>query len=241
MRCSETERAIICHASLVAPERLVSSAKSKAATEFGTLAHYFKETGITNPEWAKPADVDLLERKVLLSGIDRAKIWPSSGRHEVTFAMNLVTLQVNWFEGCREDADAWKKAHSEGNTEWLTGTSDYEDDSQDWTDDLKTGSWPVIARTCAQLRSYSLPRWVTMGMPMKYNRRVTITQWPKYPIAALPKRNEHWLCGLDLMMHLEALQRARTHTDEYNITEDGCKFCKAKKTYEDLTCEEALI
>ena len=234
MRCSETSRAIVCPGSLVAPRRLLPSSNSKKATGFGTLAHHWKETGETNPAWASSTDVDLLERKVLMSGIEREMIW-SGGIHELTFALNLVTLELHEYGGPRAWADWWKKLHG---PEWLTGTSDYETEEE--INDLKTGSWPVSAHDNAQLKSYALRHWRLAGMQMDYKRKVSIIQWSKYPINALPTYVHSTVSGLDLMLHLESLQWAFLHPSEYNITDEGCKFCHAKADYKDFTCVEAL-
>ncbi len=153
----------------------------------------------------------------------------------MSFALNLESLQIEEYDGVREGADAFKESYDPAL--WLTGTSDYEDDER--TDDLKTGSWPVRAQDNPQLKSYVLPRWIKLGQPIDWRRRLTITQWPKYPISALPTVDEGWVTGLDMAMHLEALQWARTHTNEFNITDEGCKFCPGKTTYQDLACEEA--
>ena len=170
-----------------------------------------------------------------MSGIDREMIW-QGGTHELTFALNLETLELHEYRGPRAWADWWKKLHG---PEWLTGTSDYETETE--VNDLKTGNWPVSPHYNPQLKSYALRHWRLAGMPMDYERRVSITQWQKYPIRALPTYGVSTVSGLDLMLHLESLQWARRHPAEYNITDEGCRFCPAKTDYKDTTCEEALL
>lgn len=238
MRSSASARAIACPASLLAPNRLVRSARTNAAAAFGHLAHAWVETGVVGITGASAPDIDLLERKILLSGIDRDRLWPANGEHEVTFAVHLKSLEVRLYKenSLDLDRDRWKETWD--TSEWLTGTSDYE--TEDWLDDLKTGSWPVSPIDNPQLRSYALWRWLRAGRPFRYKRDVSITQWPKYPIVGLPARSWSCVTGFDLEEHLEALQWSVSHPTEYNITEEHCLFCQAKSAHKDIACPEVL-
>jgi hypothetical protein len=65
-------------------------------------------------------------------------------------------------------------------------------------------------------------------MPMAWDGLVSITQWPKYPLAGKPVRTSYQLSGFDLLEHLEDLRWAMAHPDEVNPDEEACRFCAAK-------------
>ncbi len=229
MRCSESDRAVICPASLVLPRTRVPNAKRDAAAAWGTDCHGWVETGRT--------DNEAVEHKALLSGIRREDWWPAGGRHEVTFAIHLPTRVVHLYDEAVQLAvdsnisrDGWKAAFI--GPEWLTGTIDYlgTRKGRPWVDDLKTGRWPVDPRKSRQLRSYALLPWILEGCPIDALYYRSITHWPRYPLAELPTRTglEHPLTGLDLMTHLDDLRWSVEHPDEANPTEDGCRFCESK-------------
>lgn len=205
------------------PRTREPNAKRDAAADWGTLTHAWVETGETDDE--------TLERKIMLSGIVREDWWPPSGLHEVTFAIELFDVRAERFTGPRDEADAWK-AQFYGNPRYLTGTIDYLNTTGiPWVDDLKTGRWPV-PYTKRQIHSYVLLPWVEEGCPLdarKYRR--SITQWPKYPLAELPRRSglEHPLTTLDLACHLDDLRWSVENPDEANPTEEGCRFCECRR------------
>lgn len=180
--------------------------------------------------WADDRDCALLEKKVLATGIKRHEWWPPSyGRHEVTFAVNLKTLSLCEYTGSRDGADAWKKRFGPA---WLTGTIDWEGrlpyEGTPWIDDLKTGRWPVHPDS-KQLLSYGLYPWLKAERSKSWGCARSITQWPKYPIAALPIRT--WgtpMCGLDMEEHVDDLRYSLEHPTETNPTEEGCRFCDCR-------------
>jgi hypothetical protein len=227
VRASESDRTLICPASLVLPRTpRERSEKTNRAAAFGTLAHHWVETGET-AGCGDPRDVQLLEEKIVLSGICREDWW-SDGRHEVSFAINLLTGEVLDYE---DRGDGWQnrddwKASFKG-SEWLTGTIDYLYENGS-VDDLKTGAWKVDPATSGQLRSYALYPWMRVGMPLDWRSTVSITSWPKYPKHAPPTREYHELTGFDLLDHLEDLRWAATHPDEVNPSDEGCRYCDAK-------------
>lgn len=234
MRASETGRSLICPASLVLPRapRPPSERREKAAA-WGTLCHWWKEHGSTEMPGASPADVKCLEKKLVLSGVEREQWWPG-GDHEVTFSISLLTEDptrggLSLWRGPRELADQWKKSFDSFH---LTGTIDLLDwgdrSTTAWVDDLKTGRWPVDPATSAQLRSYALVPWIAAGCPMAWDGLVSITQWERYPLVGLPVRTYHQLSSLDLMEHLELLRWAAEHPDEVNPDDEACRFCDCK-------------
>ncbi len=230
MRASSSDRSIACPASLVLPTVVrIRPEKTERAAAFGTLAHWWKETGESDPDWADPRDVKCLERKLFLSGIKREEWW-SGGEHEVTFALDLATLELHEYgEGKGEQfltRDKWKEQWS-GMPGWLTGTIDYL-----WPDgsinDLKTGAWPVDPWTSKQLRSYALHPWVKAGRPPRWNVLLGIDWWQKYPQNGLPIRTEALTSGFELHDHLEDLRWASEHPEEVNPGDEQCRWCESK-------------
>ncbi len=243
MRASSTDRTIACPASLVEQSRLVRREASDLAAGYGTLAHHWKQHGNTELDGASDTDRDFVERKILLSGIKRDVLW-TGGAHEVTFALGLDGSgpylhndTVEKYSGLT--ADAWKKK-DEFSGPWLTGTIDYLADG--WIDDLKCGKWPVDPRTSGQLKSYALFMWFTDRQPFSWDIEVSITHWPKYPIGKKPARTYTTLTGLDMEQHLEALNHAYYHPDEYNPgyrfsydpddeSPEPCTFCDSREPF----------
>lgn len=228
MRASETDRGVVCPASLftIKSHRDRSENADKAAA-FGTLVHFWKETGDPIMPGASAKDQVCLEKKLLLSDIRREDWWVG-GQHEVTFALNLESLSPIRYPQ-RAGRDEWKAAFPPD--KWLTGTIDYLYDDGNG-DDLKTGRWPVDAHTSRQLKSYALLPWVEAGCPSGWEKAWSITQWERYPLAGLPKRTATMLTSFDLRDHLEDLRWAAAHPDEVNPTEEGCKFCDCKPNCE---------
>lgn len=202
MRASESDRTLICSASLVLPRSNLKSPDTIKAAEYGTAAHAWVETG-------EETDRNVT-RKVLRSGINREKWWPPEGRHEVAFALNLFTLELRKYKGKRAGADAWKRKY-DGKKQWLTGTVDYLHThlGRPWVDDFKSGKWPVDYRT-AQVTSYLLLPWVDEGCPNEGLYYRSITQWPLYPLDALPTRTGLGdpATAIELKMHLDDLKFA---------------------------------
>jgi hypothetical protein len=233
VRASETDRTLICPASLVLPRtQRTRSEKTNRAAAFGTLAHHFVETGETDPAWGDPRDIQLLEEKILLSGIRREDYW-RRGRHEVTFAIHLPTETVYEYGVTPNpslsnetlDRDEWKLRYA--GPEYLTGTIDYLYDDGSVTD-LKTGSWEVNPETSKQLRSYGLFPWLKAGKPLGWDRVLSIDTWKKYPKHALPTRSGVVVTGFELMDHLEDLKWAATHPGEVVPGDEQCRFCDCK-------------
>ena len=226
MRASETDRVVACPASQHVIGTKHRTEKADIAAAWGDLVHHWKETGETNPAWAKEKEIACLDKKLLLSDTQRDYYWRlEDGEHEVSFALHLVTLEIQLYshyaESCirrlepPEDRDDWKARFG---TEWLTGTVDWlhwgTDETVPWIDDLKTGHWPVDPKKAGQLRSYALLPWVLQGCPIDWECAVSVTKWERYPLAGRPTRSAHRLSGLDLAEHLEALRHASAHHEE---------------------------
>ncbi len=181
---------------------------------------------------ASKADVLCLEKKLLLSDIKRDEWWPTSegAAHETSFAFHIDTHVVKWFEGEKTEGDAWK-ATFYSKKKWVTGTCDWSwvhDSYYISIDDLKTGRWPVSAKDNKQLLTYAMPFWLKMGKPLKCAIHLSITQWERYPLHGLPKRNWARATGLDMLMHLQDLKHALENPQEASANKDNCRFCDAK-------------
>lgn len=220
VRASGTDRALLCPASLVLEKTETPNPKRDKAAAFGTAMHAYWETG--------KSDDDAVIKRVAMSGVRRRDYWPSSGEHEVSFAIHLPTAKAQRYKGKRGGSDAWKKKFG---PEYLTGSIDYLGAhlGRPLVSDLKTGSWPVDPRSANQLLSYLLLPWIEEGRPggAVYYREVV--QFPRYPLTGQPERKgPHPVTGVRLLLHLENLRYAVENTDEANPTEDGCRFCDCK-------------
>lgn len=100
----------------------------------------------------------------------------------------------------------------------MTGTIDWYGRllGRRWIDDLKTGAFPVNVFTSKQVRTYALVAWFEDGCPFKWECKVSITWWSKYPLDGLPKREFHTLTGFDMMEHLADICWALEHPNEVN-------------------------
>lgn len=214
LRASSSDRVLACPYSLVAPRyELPRRKKTAEANEFGSLTHYWVETGRFDYTGATANDVKTLKKKIALSGIERERWWPpETGRHEVTFAFNPFTLELVMFRGKRDKADAWKKGKRWEPTRWVTGTIDWlgkRGPHKRWhVDDLKTGAWDVDVETSKQVRTYAVVPWLLDGQPYDWECDTSITQWPKYPLPDEPGRTWHVLTEMDLMEHLADIRWA---------------------------------
>lgn len=235
MRASESDRGLLCPASLVREKTGPRSINADKAANWGTLCHLWKETGDTENN-------KTLAKKLLRSGTNRESLWPKasdSHGHECTFSIHLESLQLRvWTpKGSKYPRDHWKRRHPRntyltGSIDWLSKVSRKGLPELPWVDDLKTG-YPVIAKRSKQLRSYALVPWV-MG-DCATDVWVSITNWPKYPLAGKPKRNWHLLKSADLAAHWQKLKWTINNTHIAKPSDDACRFCLCKPD-----CEEYL-
>lgn len=227
MRASASDRIVNCPASLVLPRVREANERRDDAAAYGTLVHHWMETGDSSPEWARPSHVALLARKLEASGVRREDWW-RGGVHESTWALNLRTLDLQRHTGGPNTRDEWKEAFDP--LEWLTGTIDWSMVDPLRADDLKTGWCPEV-RYNKQLLSYGLFLWFNSGCTGD-TVDLSITHWPKYPIAAPPKRYSWVATSVDLECHLADLQFSMANSDLeiYDGSGNGyCRFCESKK------------
>lgn len=154
-----------------------------AAANWGTAAHAWKETGLYPGGTTGVA----LKKRVAASGIDRLKLWPVTGVHEVALAYNVV--RGNVMMSTSKDAaynDRWKAAFDD---EWVTGSLDFVDDvfGEPWLDDLKTGRLVHYKDYEAQ-QSFYVMAWCLADKGKLTRSRSTLTHWPRYPLGGLPSR-----------------------------------------------------
>ncbi len=187
---------------------------------------------------ASPADIKCLDKKLEMSSIARDEWWPpGQGEHEVAFAFHVYTNEVRWYRGDKVAGDEWKAGFYQW-PEWISGTADwaYAAKGLIGVDDLKTGRWPVSAADNKQLMTYAMPFWLEQGMPLKCRLTLSITQWERYPLGGLPKRN-WWpggAGGLDMMAHLQDLRWALEHPGEAAPDRETCMFCDCKNDCPDF-------
>jgi len=114
------------------------------------------------------------------------------------------------YDGERGGADEWKKQARFEPSRWVTGTIDWLGKRRGrwWVDDLKTGAWPVGVEDNKQLLSYVIVPWLMDGKPDEWECDVSITQWGKYPLAALPRRTAGLVTGFEVQEHLQDLRWA---------------------------------
>lgn len=196
MRASRLPLLTKCVGSAVLPN-LPDGEKSdnaRRSAAWGTMVHRWKETGAMVGEGRAPK---MLFEAVAKSGVDRAELWPSEGRHEVAVAVRV--------DGKREVAS--NESHKyETIPGWITGTADFAwrlTGGELWVDDLKTGrvypnpgpedsrrhdpSLEVGANRypqdpgSAQLRFYALAIARLVGYVGVVH--VSITHWPYLPVA----------------------------------------------------------
>lgn len=187
---------------------------------------------------ASVKDIATLKKKLAQSGTRREDYWDeSAGVHEYTFALNATTLELVAHDGPRDGADDWKKSFDYHT--WVTGTIDWYEAGTPRIDDLKTGAFPVWAKDSRQLRTYALVPWVQAGCPFHWEIRVSITQWPRYPLGGQPQRHWHTLTGFDMTEHLDDVRWALAHPNEVNVVpadeESGklspCSGCECREPF----------
>jgi hypothetical protein len=177
-RASELDRVLSCPAS--AHLARIQDSPGEAA-QWGTLVHRWKETG----EWPEDNQATRRRQRALeAAGVTRESLWPSGGRHEVTFALCVRSAFVEAYTGPPEGANAWKASW---NDQWITGTMDYMGDvlGDPWVDDLKTGN-PAHALPGWQFRAYAVAAW---GLAeARRQLQLSVTYWPRYPADGPPRR-----------------------------------------------------
>lgn len=237
MRASESDRGLVCPASLVRPRTAPRSERADTTAAWGTLVHSWKEDG-------DPRGNKTLQKKLTASGIDRESLWPASGDsqvgHEATFSLHLESLSLRiWSsQGSKYSRDHWKRRHPKrdyltGSIDWLSSVSRKGTPLIPWVDDLKTGTWPVSARTSLQLRSYALVPWVLNDCSTDV--WLSITQWPKYRLDGKPKRNWYLCTSSTLAKHLQLIRWCNANTDIAIPTDDGCRFCPCRTSCPDYS------
>lgn len=241
MRASSLPLLLKCPGSATLPQDHTKSDEAIKGSEWGTMVHHWKETGIIRAGADKRTGT-AFTKAVKLSGVDRHDLWPPGGTHETTMAVWVGAGDVladNTEGGCgRLGASAEAVIGLPG---WISGHSDFHWwllDGLLWVDDLKTSKlypnpdeqWPghVPHLAVGENRFPELPTSVQLGfyalalsLALDYKGDVvaSITHWPRLPLArrhALPERIWHtYSSGELLSLHdrLRVLDSERRHNE----------------------------
>ena len=202
------------------------------------MVHTWKETG--KVVHSKKRTATSFKTRLTKTGIKHSDLY-GEGLHETHLAYNWRYGYCIPYYG--KDGELWKRGF---NTDWITGTCDYSE-SLDygrssnlkgidpvppglWVDDLKTGKWwTKTPRQSAQIAFYA------MCMRHLYDSHVnvSVTHWPRYPASGRPTRTVETIERDELDRFEEKVQRAAyaaiSYEPAFNPTEDGCRFCPARK------------
>lgn len=207
---------------------------AETARDWGTMAHYWKETGKVlykgkGPQELKEKEERLLANRIWNHNLSSQGLWPfKDGNHEVSVAYNwrLRFSVVHWGRVDEDWRDQWS-------TDWITGTTDYFrfpfKTRIAWIDDLKTGKWWYKRpNQSAQLVFYLLA-FARCGLFDIPQGRLTVTHWPKYPAKSPPMRMESIVTAEQLLKFEDKLCKAAEEAGQYyNPSVDRCKFCPGR-------------
>ena len=191
--------------------------------------HTWKETG----GWGNTS-LKVSERRMAAlhgSGQTRESLYPSTGVHEVSYALHTRSRIVeSYVSSDRDEREAWKLGWD---SEWLTGTCDYTGEVLDdpWVDDLKSGRYvPDNPFDLWQLRMYAACVCILAHAERVH---VSLTHWPRSPADAPPTRT--WaLVEADTLINetlplLEARRRLVEASWDRPDARPGqhCTYCEA--------------
>lgn len=234
LRASSLPLLTKCPGALSLPTEQSDSEAAQAGSDWGTMAHHWKETGeVRGPSRRlENAFRKALVRAGLDTGAARNGLWPAGGEHETSVALRVDGLR----EVYRNDGHKY-----DGLDAWVTGTSDYYwrlVDGSLWVDDFKTGkfypnpapdSWshnpefPVGENLypqdpeSAQLRCYALG--LTELLSFSGDIILSITHWPRLPLVrrhSYPERLWAYTDSArlrDYWYSLEQLYRDKVHNN----------------------------
>lgn len=224
---SQLKRALVCPASTVLRRsRKEYSANAKKASDFGTLAHEYVETGKIYPETAEWA-----------GRFDRLRYYPEKGWHETIGWYNPESGEF----GLKPPGEASRKHRDYDFLPecCIVGTIDFMcplKDGRWWVDDLKTGA----AMFCPKPDSAQM--WLAatiISNVFDVDVLSTITHCPRYPKEQPPNRarrdfrKEHVAKFVDKLDKLYAIyvgQKARLEIGESltYVKNEECKFCPSR-------------
>lgn len=244
-RSSSIERVVACPASSVIPSGPDTRSEAvQEAADWGTFVHHWAATGtfLELEKWPNFPKLlkDRLSRMPGEPEEFRAELWPVTGRHEVTFAIDVVKPgRIASFQGSKDQVKDWSAQLGDN---WLKGEADYVGETAFgalWIDDLKTGRYPPDPKS-GQLLTYALGAYLSIPIPdrPKY-LAVSVTHWPRYPKDSPPQRTWGKVTPLDLKKWYLTLQATKQETTRLRAlpvvkviaaTNPGehCTFCPAK-------------
>jgi len=253
MRASSLPLLMKCTGAAVLPCVEGKSEAAEKAADWGTMVHYWAQTGIIRGPNKRAERA--LEKAIEVAGVDRLSLWPTGGVHEGALSIRVDGTR----EVSRRDDDR------EG---WITGHYDYQYWLfQDvlWIDDLKTGKFypnpepgderhiPDIAVGENRFPQDSFsPQQKTYGLALSellsHDGPVSVstTHWPRLPLSyrhAEPMRSWVNYSRQEMLTHWRALEliyeescknrRAMLgHEDELVLRPgDHCRFCPVRDCF----------
>lgn len=226
-RASSLDRVLECDGSLYLPVSELRSPSTIESAEWGTYVHEYMQHGVVPPAPAgRPQYPARLQDRLDAAG-DVLAMWPRDGaRFEVSVAYHVLTGAVESAElPGKEEQDAWKNAHDH---HWVVGTMDYLGClfGRPWVDDLKTGRFPPLP-TSAQTVFYALCADRLAGTPPD-GVYVSITHWPRYPVAGRPERVGTTLSWDDLEDFADLLEQRWEASPRPLTPGEWCRYCPSR-------------
>ena len=225
IRASSLDLLVACNGSRFLATDAPVSERAQAAREYGTAAHAYVEA--IGDYFAEPAPVHAkLAEKLSVSQ-------ESAGELRALYTLPGTTwreLHLAYHPGTQASAvmvgGDWETMRQRFGLDWITGTADYVVlyGDQLIVDDLKTGSLPVKP-TSWQLRFYALATWLALGQPT--HTLASITRWPYYPKAGIPRRESVAYTAADHEKTAEAVRELAERPMTLS-TGPQCRFCPSR-------------
>lgn len=235
-RASQLDRTLQCPGHLTLPHTRTVSEKAVDAANYGTMVHNWAETGVVRgigPN-AESHEKTFQKKLALLAAnrITRENLWDVAGYHEVTFAYNCVDgrIGVCWLRDA--NATTWKSSYDK---DWITGTADYvlsvDSEGRPKISDLKTGMlFDSQPDELSQLYFY-LMCW-SKYLHTEKDGILEVIHWPKYPLAAMPQREESLVPYVKLCKFEAYVKRLHSEAMRGNspfVLGEECQYCPAQQ------------
>lgn len=238
---SQLKTALVCPASLVLPRRTKAySDNAEKAADFGTAAHHFVETGeiLDKPglaEWA--------------SKVDRNRLYPAKGHHEVVVWYHPVTKDVGMKIPTEPPGQRKHRDYEGIDPDAIVGTIDFMcklDDNRWWIDDLKTGAKMFLPQPDSEQMYFAAS---VLNRMFDIDVLSTITWAPRYPKEQKPTRQKCQFSKKHCDVFIEKLDRMYQLYKDGNkreVKNSGCRYCKCaeacsvgRKVIEDVAARRA--
>lgn len=234
------ERALRCPASTIWPEVDPRSEKLKAAGDFGTQAHTWKETGVLAEAWSGA-------QQARFAALARERYWPSPpGHHEIVLWYDPVTRDAgmehpgDWLGPLDRFANIPKTA--------CFTIADYVSLEPGWVDDLKTGYQPTPPYQSPQLWLGALVLSLLLSQD---SVAMSVTKIARYPMHSMPERltahttakglrafeRRVWEAYANFLL---AQDRERAGARQETRAGEHCKWCMSKGLCDQWKMEDGL-